>query len=173
MTALFMRKNIYLVGMMGSGKTETAKGLAEILGMKAIDMDELVVREEGCSINQIFEEKGEAYFRDVESRVLRQISIKKNLVVATGGGTVIREENRKVLSQTGKVFYLRSSMDILWDRVKEMKDRPLLRVSEPKVVLERIYEERRPYYEAFEYQIDTDLKTPEDVAREIAKMVEE
>lgn len=165
-------RNIYLVGMMGSGKTETALALAEILGMKAVDLDDLIVQEERRSINEIFDQKGEAYFRDAESRGLRQVSIKKNLVVATGGGTILREDNRKILLQTGKVFYLSASLEILWERLQSMQDRPLLKVAEPKVVLERIYEERRPYYEMFENQVDTDLKTPEDVAREISEILE-
>lgn len=165
-------RNIYLVGMMGSGKTETAKALAEILGMKAVDLDDLIVQEERRSVNEIFEEKGESHFREVEARVLRQVSIKKNLVIATGGGTVLRENNRKILMQTGKVFYLKASLEMLWDRLQSMKDRPLLKVAEPRVVLERIYEERRPCYEVFEYQVDTDLKTPEDVAREISEILE-
>ncbi|MBI4972054.1 MAG: shikimate kinase [Candidatus Omnitrophica bacterium] len=166
-------RNIYLVGMMGSGKSETGSALAEILGMKAVDMDDLIVQEERRSLNEIFEQKGEAYFRELESRILGQISIKKNQVIATGGGSVIRDDNRHVMLQTGKVIYLKSSLDVLWDRLQGMKDRPLLKTADPKVVLERIFEERRKYYECFEDAVDTDFKTPEDVAREIAATLED
>lgn len=166
-------RNIYLVGMMGSGKSETARALAEILSMKAVDLDDLIVQEERRSINEIFEENGEAYFREVEAKILRHVSVKKNQVIATGGGTVLREDNRHVLLQTGKVIYLKTTLEMLWERLKGMKDRPLLKSADPKIVLERIFEERRPYYECFEDWVDTDMKTPEDVAREIAEMLEE
>ena len=161
-------RNIYLVGMMGSGKTETARALAKKMGCAAVDLDELIVQEERRSINKIFEEDGEAYFREVESRILRQISIRKNQVIATGGGTVLSEENRHILLQTGHVFYLRTRLEILAKRLKSMKDRPLLKSADPQIVMERIFEERRPFYECFENIVNTDLKTPEEVAREIA-----
>ncbi len=164
-------KNIYLVGMMGSGKTETGSALAEILGFKPVDLDSLIVEEEGRSINEIFDQSGEPYFREVESKILERISMKKKQVIATGGGIVLREENRRTMMQNGRVFYLKTNLDILIDRLKYMSDRPLLRAADPKVVLERIYEERRPLYESFEDQVDTDLKTPEDVAREIDEIL--
>ncbi len=166
-------RNVYLVGMMGSGKTETAEELAKLLDMKAVDLDDLIVDEEGKTINEIFDQKGEAYFREVESKVLSRISVKKNQVIAAGGGTVLRESNRKILLQTGKVFYLKTSLEILWERLKTMQDRPLLKAPDPKVVLERIFEERRPFYESFENQVITDYKSPHEVAREIAEILED
>ncbi|MBI4398864.1 MAG: shikimate kinase [Candidatus Omnitrophica bacterium] len=164
-------KNIYLVGMMGSGKTETARALAALLGSKAVDLDALITERERRGINEIFDKEGESYFRDVESRILSDLSIKKNLVIATGGGTVLRESNRKALLQTGKVFYLETSLVVLWERLKMMRDRPLLQSAEPRVVLERILEERQPLYEVFENRVTTDYKTPDEVAREISKIL--
>lgn len=164
-------RNIYLVGMMGSGKTETARALARKFGMKAVDLDDLIVEEELRSINEIFEKKGEPYFRDLETKVLQQISIKKNLVVATGGGTVLAEKNRRILLQTGRVIYLKTNINVLWERLKQMKDRPLLKAADPGIVLERIYEERRPFYESFEDHVTTDGKTPEEVAQEIEEIL--
>ena len=165
-------RNIYLVGMMGSGKSETAKALARLLGMKSVDLDELIVQTEKQTINEIFERKGEPYFREVESRVLAEVSIHKNQVVATGGGTVLAEKNRKVLLQTGKIIYLKAGLGTLLARVQSKKDRPLLKSQDPLVVLERIFIERKPLYESFEEQIETDGKTPVEVAREIADMLE-
>ena len=127
-------RNIYLVGMMGSGKTETARALAKILSLHAVDLDELITGEEKRSINKIFEVDGEAYFREVESRILAQVSIKKNQVVATGGGTVLKESNRHILLQTGHVIYLRTRLEMLAERLKSMKDRPLLKAADPKIV---------------------------------------
>ena len=161
-------KNIYLIGMMGSGKTTTGQELARLLSLSFIDLDEQIVECTGKSINEIFSKEGESYFRDVESELLIKTSYKTDCVVATGGGIVINPLNRERMKTTGLVIYLKTSVDILWERVKSKKDRPLLHGPDPKKALTNLYSERTPLYESSTDKIFlTDRKTPKAVALEI------
>jgi len=101
-----MTKNIVLIGLMGSGKTTIGKKIAEKLKMKFIDTDELIVQKAQKAINLIFAEDGELFFRDLESEVIEEISKQENIVISTGGGAVLREENLNNLKKNGVLFYL-------------------------------------------------------------------
>ena len=163
-------ENIYLIGMMGAGKTATGKALAKLTRMTFIDLDEEIEAETHQSINQIFKEKGEAFFRTHERKVLEKTSKGIHQVVATGGGIVLEPRNIEKMNQTGRIIFLAASFEMLWSRVQEKKDRPLLAAPDPKSVLFQIFQVRSPLYEsATEWKIMTDGMTPEAVAKKIVE----
>lgn len=164
--------NIYLIGMMGSGKTVTGKVLAEFLNYSFVDLDAEIQKKEGRSIPEIFASSGEAYFRDTESSMLEYFSKKKHQVIATGGGIVLRKENAQRMKMTGKVVLLKASAQSLWQRVRYSKDRPLLNKPDPFGALEQILNDRAGFYEdACHFSLMTDGKIAEDVANEIQELL--
>ena len=161
-------RNIYLVGMMGSGKSVTGKRLAIKLGYGFVDLDELAQHKSGKSINEIFETAGEKVFRDLESQILKDTAASEMKVVATGGGTVLRYANVELMKVTGKIIYLETSPEMIWQRIGDKKDRPLLKGGKPKEKLLEIYAYRKPVYEGCSNKtVNTDGKTAGMVADEI------
>lgn len=160
--------NIVLVGYMGSGKTSVGKALAKHKGMDFIDLDEYIVEKEGRSINDIFAYENEEYFRNVESEVIREMSSRYNTVISTGGGAVLRKENRDNLSKLGTVVYLKADAETILNRVKGDSSRPLLKADSEEELRKNInimIDKRNPYYEIFANQvIYTDRLTPEEIA---------
>ena len=136
----FDMENILLIGMPSCGKTSMGKILAEKLKRDFYDTDDLIVKEEGKTIPEIFEEKGEAYFRDIESKILKDFSKRNGIVIASGGGTPLREENRDYISQNSLVVYLNRDLESL-----ETSGRPLSKNLEN---LKKLYDERKEIYEA-------------------------
>jgi len=164
--------NIYLIGMMGSGKTVTGKSLADLIDYTFVDLDAEIQTREGRSIPEIFAESGEPYFRDVESSVLEDFSKQSGQVIATGGGMVLREANVRRMKETGKVVLLKASAESLWQRVRYSKDRPLLNKPDPFGTLKQVLSDRESFYEnACHFSILTDGKIAEDVASEIREML--
>jgi len=164
--------NIYLIGMMGSGKTVTGKVLADLLGDAFVDLDAEIQTKEGRSISEIFAGSGELYFRDVESSILEHFSKQDGQVIATGGGIVLSEENVRRMKKTGKVVLLKASAESLWQRVQYSKDRPLLNSPDPFGSLQQILGDRGTFYEnACHFSVLTDGKIYEDVASEIREML--
>ncbi len=165
-------ENVYLIGMMGSGKTVTGKALAERLDYAFVDLDAEIQIKEGRSIPEIFAGSGELYFRDVESSILEHFSKKAKQVIATGGGIVLREENVQRMNKTGKVVLLKATAESLWQRVRYSKDRPLLNKPDPLGALRQILSDRGIFYEnACHFSMLTDGKMAEDVANEILEML--
>ena len=161
-------RNIYLIGMMGSGKTSTGRALAALTRMKFLDLDEEIESQTHLTINEIFKKKGEPFFRTEEKRILTQASRQSEVIVATGGGVVLHSENIEKMQATGRILYLAASFETLWKRVKDKTDRPLLSVSDPKGVLFRLFQERVPLYEsACHEKVSTDGLSPEAVAEKI------
>ncbi len=146
--------NISLIGMMGSGKSTIGKILSDYMGLSFVDMDSLIVEKESMPITQIFELKGEDYFRQVEKQVLNEILLKDNQVISTGGGVVKLKENISILKEKSKVFYLDVEADILYGRVKNNTDRPLLNDVDMKNKIYKLLEERLPLYEKAHFVID-------------------
>ena len=99
-------ENIFLIGFMGTGKTTVSKALASLLPMEEMDTDAYIAALEGMSISRIFEEKGETYFRDRETRLLEELKVKKGYIISCGGGMALREENRQKMKEAGKVVLL-------------------------------------------------------------------
>lgn len=166
-----MHKPVFLTGCMGSGKSTVGRLLAQTLGAAFIDVDQEIETRSGRSISTIFAQSGEKAFRDIETRVLLQIiqEAKGAVVIATGGGIVLREENRKAMAQAGTVFYLKAAPETLTARAAASQDRPLLKTENPKETMRRILSERAPLYETGQEMIDTDQLNAIQTAQQIAE----
>ena len=138
--------NIFLIGLMGAGKTSVGKLLARRLGRTFIDSDHEIERATGVRVPVIFEIEGEVGFRTRESRMLAELANRPNIVLATGGGAILAPENRKLLAQRGIVVYLRAAPHDLWQRTRHDRNRPLLRNIDPLGTLSRLFDERDPLY---------------------------
>lgn len=148
--------NIIFVGLPGSGKTTVGRQLARRLGMPFVDSDHVIEDRLGCSIREYFVREGEDNFRDVEEAVLDDLSQHHQGVISTGGGSVLRENNRRRLHERGQVIYLRSSPDDIYRRLRHDTVRPLLQVEDPLARLRALFEARDPLYrEAAHYVIET------------------
>lgn len=156
--------NYYLIGMMGSGKSTVGKLLAKKLETPFLDLDHYIEVKNNKSINDIFKEKGENYFRQLETNALSEIKGSK-IVVACGGGIILNHENRKKISANGKVIFLKASISSLIKRLLSNKDRPLLNDKNIGNELIKIWNERKNYYnETAEITINTDGYTPESIS---------
>ncbi len=138
--------NIYLVGLMGVGKSTVGKKLASRMGVSFIDCDQELERRNGVTVTTIFDIEGEAGFRKRETRLLEEFVEKDMGIIATGGGVVTQEINRILLKQKGCVIYLNASVDLLWSRLRYCKNRPLLETDNPKERLQMLFNQRDPLY---------------------------
>ena len=164
-------RSLYLVGMMGSGKTSTGRPLAERLGYGFVDADAVIEQAAGCSIPEIFERDGEAGFRSLESQVLSAISQRHSLVVATGGGVVTQPENWGLL-HSGIVIWLDVVPDQLLHRLNaDSTVRPLLQTTDPEASLNTLLNERRPLYSEADLTVVINDETPEAVADGILQLL--
>jgi len=161
-----MARNIILIGLMGSGKTTLGKYLAGHTGIKFFDTDELIVQKTGKSIQKIFEDEGQLHFRDLESEVIAEVSRKSGCVISTGGGAVLRDENIDSLKKTGVLFYLETSAETLWNRVKNDSSRPLLQGKNPAETLAKILTARKPLYRQADFTVNTE-KSLEEIATQV------
>ena len=156
MPVMQMAGNIFFVGLMGAGKTTVGKLLAKRLGKAFYDSDHEIESRTGVNIPVIFELEGEAGFRKREVTAIEELTAMHDIVLATGGGAVLCKQNRENLSQHGTVVYLRASVNELWHRTKNDKNRPLLQTGDPRAKLEKLYAERDPLYrEIADIIIDT------------------
>lgn len=138
--------NIYLVGLMGSGKTTVGKLLSKQLRRPFYDTDHEIVRRTGVTIPMIFEVEGEAGFRKREEQMIAELTKLDGVILATGGGAIISPANREQLKQHGTVVYLRGTVDELWQRTRHDRNRPLLQTQDPKARLRELYAQRDPLY---------------------------
>jgi len=160
--------------MRGSGKTAVGKLLAERLGQRFIEMDELIGQRAGLNIPEIVTKYGWEKFRDVEEEITREVAGLDNVVNATGGGVVTREKNVRELKQKGKLFWLKASLDTLLRRIGNDQSRPSLTGKSPREDMEVVLAERSPIYERVaDFIIDTEDKKPGEVAEAIIKLYTE
>ena len=138
--------NIFLVGMMGAGKTSVGRMLARDLGKTFYDSDQHIEARTGVKIPVIFELEGEASFRAREAAAIEELTALHNVVLATGGGAVLSEANRQALHTRGTVVYLRASVNELWHRTRHDRNRPLLQTADPLARLTELYAQRDPLY---------------------------
>lgn len=164
-------KNIVLTGFMGTGKTEVGRLLARLLGYNFVDADSVIEEDQKMPITEIFKRFGEPHFRDIESEVIKRLSEMERVVVSTGGGAVLRQENMDNLRKKGIIICLMASPETIYERTKYDSSRPLLQVENPLQRIKELLDFRRPYYEKADIMIDTDGKTPEEVAQEILKKI--
>jgi len=165
-----MDKNIVLFGFMGTGKTSVAKALAKDLKMRFVEMDAVIEEREAMKISDIFAKKGEPYFRALEKDLVKELAKEINMVISTGGGVVLDEDNIKEFKKNGMLFCLTAPPEIIYERVKNEKHRPLLAVADPLSKIKELLAARRPFYEKIKKQIDTTNKTVEEITEEIKRM---
>jgi len=165
-------KNLILTGFMGSGKSETGKLLAERLNIPFYDMDEMIATDEGMSVSDIFAKKGEAYFRKLETSFIESIKIKSPFILSTGGGVVVRKENRKIIKALGVVVYLKTSPESVFERLVGDDSRPLLQVPDAREKIKTMMHERASAYSDCDIVQETDsLSVEEVVERVICKIM--
>ena len=165
--------SLILVGMMGAGKTTVGRALARRLKRSFHDADEEIERRCGVRIPVIFEIEGEAGFRARESQVIAELCALDNAVLATGGGAVLAEENRRRIAERGTVVYLHARPSHLWQRVRHDRNRPLLATAEPLRKLEELYAERDPLYrEVADLVIDTGKQSVQTLAKDLLVRLE-
>ena len=145
---LLHRGNLYLVGLMGAGKTTLGRQLARRLGKRFVDADHELEERLGVNIPTIFEIEGEASFRDREEAVIADLVLLENVVLGTGGGAVLREANRTRLAEGGTVVYLHADPATLYERVRHSRHRPMLRAADPAARIADLYAQRDPLYRA-------------------------
>lgn len=169
-----MAGNVYLVGMMGAGKTTLGKALAQRTGQEFVDTDRVLVDRTGVPVATIFEIEGEEGFRRRESAILAELSTGSGCIVATGGGAVLAEENRRLMRSSGTVVYLRARLDNLWERTRHDSSRPLLATPDPRATLAALLEQRDPIYrEAAHVVVETSSQSAASlVTRVLAAMRE-
>ena len=166
--------NIYLIGPMGSGKTAVGRQLAKLLRLQFYDSDSEIERRCGVDIPYIFEREGEAGFRDRECEVIDALTQLSNVVIATGGGAVLRPENRERLSARGHVVYLKTSIEQQLERTRHGRQRPLLYTADPEAKLRELMELRAPLYESLaKATVATDGRAVRAVAEEIVQLLKE
>ena len=163
--------NILLTGFMGAGKTTVGKKLSKRLGYFFIDTDREIEKEQGCSITEIFKYGGEECFRDLETDILQKLQTKQNLVIATGGGMVLRSENRSLMQSLGTRVYLKVELQELMRRLKKDKKRPLLQKSKPEEHILEMLQQRKSIYEEAECIIDTTDLSPHQMVTEIIRKI--
>ena len=163
--------NIVIIGFMGTGKTVVAKALAKELKKDYVSMDNVIEKKEGKSISDIFAQKGEPYFRNVEKEVAKELSEKDGLIIDAGGGVVLNEENIKNLKNNGKIICLTATIDVIFERTKRHTHRPLLNVEDPKKKIKELFDFRTPYYKKADHEIDTSKKSIREIVKEIVEVV--
>ncbi|MCX7914041.1 MAG: shikimate kinase [Thermodesulfovibrionales bacterium] len=164
---MVITKNIVLTGFMGTGKSEVGRVLAEKLSFDFLDSDAEIEKRENMSITQIFTNYGERKFRDIEADIIRELSEKEKVVISTGGGVVLRQSNMLNLRKKGIVVCLTASAETILQRVKDTDDRPLLKGDDPLGRIRELLEYRTPFYGDADITINTENKTPEEIASEI------
>jgi shikimate kinase len=165
------KTNIFLIGLMGTGKTTVGRQLSRKLKMEFYDSDRVIEERTGVDIPLIFEKEGEDGFRARETAILDELTQKNNIVLATGGGAILNAENRNHLVNRGTVFYLKSNLKTLVERTSKDKNRPLLQTAEPvETTLKRLLEQRGPLYEeTADYVIETANNSIHSVIQAIIK----
>lgn len=162
-----MSKNIVLIGLMGCGKSSVAHNLSNKLKKKYIDTDKLIVETANLSINDIFAKFGEPYFRQIESQIILNVSNREDSIISTGGGIVEKVENISNLKKNGTLFYLKTPVEVLYNRIKKDTERPLLKSENPLEVLQNLLERREKFYEMADFVINTENKNIDEVVNNI------
>lgn len=166
-----MEKNRILIGFMGAGKTSVGKALAKRLGIGFLDTDKQIEKQQGMTISRMFEIQGEEAFRKAETKLIRSLLAREDaMVLSVGGGLPLREENQVLLKKLGVVVYLQVQPDTVLKRLKGDTSRPLLKGEDVRERVTSLLDSRGPIYrQAAEILVDTDHKTPDEIAAEIIR----
>jgi len=169
-----MKTSIVLIGFMGTGKTAVGKALAERLGKEFVELDALIERKVGKTIPEVFQQDGEIAFRELEIEVTREVSQKKNVIIACGGGIVLNKINIDRLRQECLIVYLAASPKVILKRTSGDENRPLLKTTERALRIRELLRFRKPFYErAADITINTSKLDINSVAEQIIKKVKE
>ncbi len=164
--------NVILVGPMGAGKSAIGRQLAQLLSYEFLDSDQEIEARTGADIPWIFDVEGEEGFRRREQAVIEELSARDGVVLATGGGAVIKEANRQVISARGSVVYLKTSIEQQLARTAKDRKRPLLQNSEPRKVLTELIKDREPLYlSVADFVVDTDSSNIKEMANHIYGLI--
>ena len=166
-----LRRNIVLIGFMGTGKTVTGRVLAERTDMELVDMDSIIEERAGKPISEIFATDGEPAFRAMERSLARELSQRSGLIISTGGGIVLNPDNTADFQRSGLVVCLTASPEVIFQRLENNTTRPLLS-GDKKEQISDILKTRKPLYDAIEHQIDGDHLDPDSRADAILKLYE-
>ncbi len=162
-------RNIVLAGMPGSGKSTIAKELQkELPNFNLVEIDAEIEKEENCSISEIFKNKGEQYFRQKETEILKKLSNCENLLISLGGGSFDKEENRQLLQKNGIIFFLDCDIEIIFNRIKTETQRPLLNNKNPLGKLNELYNKRIANFKKADIEINAN-KTANEIVQEIIR----
>ncbi len=162
-------KRIILTGFMGTGKTAVGETLAGRLGFQFLDTDLMVEKDTGKTISEIFEKEGEAVFRGYEKKMLKKALEREKVILATGGGAIVDQENLKLMKEKGVVIGLVASAEAILERIAKMDTRPLLKTKDQMKKIRELLSERSPYYREADKIIDTTSKTIDKTVDEIIK----
>ena len=167
-----MQGHLFLIGFMGAGKTAVSEVLSKMTGIPVLDTDECIRRQEGALISEIFAEKGEAYFRDLETQLLVRLQGMEPQIISCGGGMPLRPQNAALMRQAGRVIWLTARPETVLERLAGDNTRPLLAGRRnPAAVAELMDQRREAYASACSMQISTDGRSAEEIAAEIAEMM--
>ncbi len=161
------KKSIILVGFMGAGKSTVGRDLANLSGLPLVDLDALIVQQQGDTIPNIFADQGEAVFRRYETEALRSLSDTFPVILATGGGIVGHQENWQLMRRLGPVIYLRANWDTLRSRLAGSTDRPLATAGRDEADIKSLWRQRLPLYEQADLIVDTDGRKVDEVVHEV------
>ena len=160
--------NIMLIGFMGSGKSTIAKYLSHILEMQDLETDEFIVKREDMTINEIFQRKGEEYFRRCENNALRELETRQGIIISCGGGMPMKDENVELMKKNGKIVLLTASPETIYERVKYSNERPLLNGNMNVEYIKDLMEKRKDRYESIaDIVVDTNNKPIHVIAEEV------
>jgi shikimate kinase len=165
-------KNIALTGFMGTGKTAVGRELSRLLNIRLIDIDTEIEKSQKMTINEIFKQFGEPRFREIETEMIKKVSENNNIIISTGGGAILRQENVDALRKNGTIICLMATPETVLKRTSNNSDRPLLQVENPLKRIKELLDFRRPYYEKADIMIDTEGKTPLQIAEEIIRLLD-
>lgn len=168
-----MKENIILIGFMGVGKTSLGKLLASKLGRGFIDLDEKIEHDAGLTIPKIFETYGEKYFRELEKAAVKEICTRRNIVIATGGGTVKDAENLQMLKNSGVIICLTTEPEEIFRRTEKRGERPVLDGggNERLETIKKLLAEREEFYSQADYKIDTTSWSPLQIVNKICEKI--
>ncbi len=173
-----MKNNVVLIGFMGTGKTSLGKILAPKLGCAFVDLDQKIETDNQMTIPEIFKRFGEKYFRELEKNAVKEVSKRRGIVIATGGGTVKDEENIKMLKENGIMICLNCDVDEILFRTEQKGDRPVLdehhkNHGDRKAAIEKLLAERKKFYDQADYKVDTTNWSPLQIIDDICKYLKE
>lgn len=165
-----MMPNVVLIGFMGTGKTTVGKGVSKKLEMEFVDIDQEVEKITGLTVREIFQRYGETRFRSEETAAVKRLAKLDNLVISTGGGVVLKQENIDFLNEKGIVISLWADPDTIYNRVSRKKTRPLLMQENPRKAIEDLLKQREHLYKQARFNIDTSHLTLEQVIEQVIEI---